>query len=187
VNSVAQQPRQTQQKGAYQEVENLSKFFLGGVTGAVAYLQVSPLGGSRGETWRGQGIRKRCLSWNLTKLSQLWRCNGGFGPCTAQNHLRREQFVSLSPSLDMPPPPPRDRPGCCTAEVGNFGGTYELPCIDMNFFLVFFLWGTSCWSFSKHLSTPCILTTRLWPFKAYRFIIQKFYVLPTDYICEFCV
>ena len=29
------------------------------VLGAVAYLQVSPLGGSRDETWRGQGIRKR--------------------------------------------------------------------------------------------------------------------------------
>jgi len=24
----------------------------------------------------------------------LWRCNGGFGPCTAQNHLRTKQFVS---------------------------------------------------------------------------------------------
>ena len=27
-------------------------------------------------------------------MSQLWRCNGGFGPCTAQNHLRTKQFVS---------------------------------------------------------------------------------------------
>ena len=34
------------------------------------------------------------MSWNLPKLSQLWRCNGGFGPCTAQNHLRTKQFVS---------------------------------------------------------------------------------------------
>ena len=44
-NSAAQQPRQTQQKGAYQYAENLSKFFC--VLRAVAYLQVSPLGGSR--------------------------------------------------------------------------------------------------------------------------------------------
>ena len=29
--------------------------------GAVAYLQVSPLGGSRDDTWRGHGIRKRCV------------------------------------------------------------------------------------------------------------------------------
>jgi hypothetical protein len=37
------------------------------VLGAVAYLQVSPLGGSRDETWLGQGIRKRSVSWNLQK------------------------------------------------------------------------------------------------------------------------
>jgi predicted secreted protein len=55
--SAAQQPRKTQQKGAYQYIENLSKFFC--VLGAVAYLQVSPLGDSRDETWRGQGIRER--------------------------------------------------------------------------------------------------------------------------------
>ena len=47
------------------------------------------LGGSRDEKWRAQWIRKRFVSWNLPKLSQLWRCNGGFGPCTAQNHLRK--------------------------------------------------------------------------------------------------
>jgi hypothetical protein len=41
------------------------------VLGAMAYLQVSPLGGSRDETWRGQGIRKRSVSLNLPKLSQL--------------------------------------------------------------------------------------------------------------------
>ena len=35
------------------------------------YLQVSPLGGSRDETWRGQGIRKHSVSWNLPKLSHL--------------------------------------------------------------------------------------------------------------------
>jgi hypothetical protein len=38
------------------------------VLGAVAYLQVSSLGGSREGTWRGQGIRKRSVSWNLPKL-----------------------------------------------------------------------------------------------------------------------
>jgi hypothetical protein len=27
----------------------------------MAYLQVSPLGGTRDETWRGQGIRKHCV------------------------------------------------------------------------------------------------------------------------------
>ena len=68
--SAAQQPRQTQQKGAYQQVENLSKFFFC-VLGAVAYLQVSWLGGSRDETWRGQGIRKRSVPWNLPKLPNL--------------------------------------------------------------------------------------------------------------------
>jgi len=51
-----QQPRQTGKKGAFQPVENLSKFFC--VLGAAAYLQVSPLGVSRDETWRGQGIIK---------------------------------------------------------------------------------------------------------------------------------
>ena len=37
----------------------------------MAYLQVSPLGGSRDETWRGQGIRTRSVSWNLPKLPNL--------------------------------------------------------------------------------------------------------------------
>ena len=60
----------------------------------MAYLQVSSLGGRRVETWRGQGIRKRSVSWNLPKLSQLWRCNGCFGPCTTQSHIRTKQFVS---------------------------------------------------------------------------------------------
>jgi hypothetical protein len=31
----------------------------------VAYIQVPPLAGSRDETMRGQGIRKRSVSWNL--------------------------------------------------------------------------------------------------------------------------
>ena len=64
------------------------------VLGALAYLQVLPLGGSRDEKWRAQWIRKCSVAWNLPKLSQLWWCNGGFGPCTAQNHLRTKQFVS---------------------------------------------------------------------------------------------
>jgi hypothetical protein len=60
----------------------------------VAYLQVSQLGGTRDETWWGQGIRKYSVSWNLPKLSQLWLCNGGFGPSTTQNHLWMKQFMS---------------------------------------------------------------------------------------------
>jgi hypothetical protein len=60
----------------------------------MANLQVSPLGGSRDETWRGQGIKRCSVSWNLPKLCQLWRCNGGFGPSTTQNHLRTKQFVN---------------------------------------------------------------------------------------------
>jgi hypothetical protein len=35
------------------------QFFL---RGSIAYLQVSPLGGSHDETWRGQGRRKRFVS-----------------------------------------------------------------------------------------------------------------------------
>jgi hypothetical protein len=69
------------------------QFFLC-VLGAVAYLQVSLLGGSCDETWHVQGIRERNVSWNLPKQSQLWRCNGGFRPRTTQNHLRIKQFVS---------------------------------------------------------------------------------------------
>jgi len=61
---------------------------------AFVYLQVPPLGGSHDEKWRSQWIRKRSVSWNLPKLSQLWRCNGGFGSCTTQNHLQTKQFVN---------------------------------------------------------------------------------------------
>ena len=64
------------------------------VLGALAYFQVPPLGGSRDEKWRAQWIRKRSVSWNLPKLSQLWLCNGGFGSCTTQNHLQTKQFVN---------------------------------------------------------------------------------------------
>jgi hypothetical protein len=41
------------------------------VLSAVAYLQVLPLGGIRNATWRGQGIRKRSVSWTLPKLPNL--------------------------------------------------------------------------------------------------------------------
>ena len=41
------------------------------VLGTVAFLQVSALGGSHDETWHGQVIRKRSVSRNLPKLSQL--------------------------------------------------------------------------------------------------------------------
>jgi hypothetical protein len=67
--SAAQQRGQKRQKGAHQWVENLSKFVR--LIRAMAYFQVSPLWGSRDETWRGQEIRKRSVSWNLSKLSQL--------------------------------------------------------------------------------------------------------------------
>jgi hypothetical protein len=60
----------------------------------MVYLQISLLGGSHDETWREQGIRKCSVSWNLPTLSQLWRCNGGFGLCTTQNHLWTKQYVS---------------------------------------------------------------------------------------------
>jgi len=60
----------------------------------LVYLQVPPLGGSRDEKWRSQWIRKRSVSWNLPKLSQLWWCNGGFGSCTTQNHLQTKQLVN---------------------------------------------------------------------------------------------
>jgi hypothetical protein len=50
--------------------------------------------GSRDETWRAQGIRKRSVSSNLPKLSQLYLCNGGFEPNTIQNHVWTKQFVS---------------------------------------------------------------------------------------------
>ena len=71
--------------------ESLLFFF---VLGALAYFQVPRLGGSREEKWRSQWIRKRSVSWNLPKLSQLWLCNGGFGSCTTQNHLHTKQFVN---------------------------------------------------------------------------------------------
>jgi hypothetical protein len=57
-------------------------------------LQVSPLKDSRDETWRGQGIRKRSVSWNLPKLRKIWRCKGGCGRRTTENNLRTKQFVS---------------------------------------------------------------------------------------------
>jgi hypothetical protein len=60
----------------------------------MVHLQISPLGGSRDETWREHGIRKRSVSWNLPKISKLWRCSGCFGQSTTQNHLRTTQFVS---------------------------------------------------------------------------------------------
>ena len=64
------------------------------VLGALAYFQVPLLGGSCDEKWRSQWIRKRSVSWNLPKLTQLWLCNGGFGSCTTQNHLQTKQFVN---------------------------------------------------------------------------------------------
>jgi len=53
------QDRHTAERSISISRESLQGFFCVCVLGAVAYLQVSPLGGSRDETWRGQGIRKR--------------------------------------------------------------------------------------------------------------------------------
>jgi hypothetical protein len=71
----------------------------------MAYSQISPLGGSRDETWCGQGIRECSVSCSLPKLSRLWRCNGGFGPCGTQNHRNLER-LSLCWHAAAPPPPP---------------------------------------------------------------------------------
>ena len=49
------------------------------VLGALAYFQFPPLGGSRDEKWRSQWIRKRSVSWNLPKLSELWLATA-YGP-----------------------------------------------------------------------------------------------------------
>ena len=59
-----------QQKGAYQYVGNPSTSFL--CTRRRGILaSFTARGGSRGETWRGQGIRKRSVSCNLPKLPNL--------------------------------------------------------------------------------------------------------------------
>jgi hypothetical protein len=52
---------------------------------------------TRGQSWRNMawtGNMKAFCVLEFAKLSQLSRCNGGFGPCTTQNHLRTKQFVS---------------------------------------------------------------------------------------------
>ena len=54
-------------------------------------LQGSTTRGWSWKKWRSQWIRKRSVSWNLPKLSQLWLCNGGFGSCSTQNHLQTKQ------------------------------------------------------------------------------------------------
>jgi hypothetical protein len=59
-------PKRDHATGEWRKLHNEE---LKDVLGAVAYLQVSPLGGgSRDETWRGQGISKRSVSWNLPKF-----------------------------------------------------------------------------------------------------------------------
>ena len=112
--------------------ESLKVFF---VLGTLAYLQIPPLGSSRDEKWRAQWIRKRSVSWNLPELSQLWRCNGGFGPCTAQNHLpggtcKYAKAPSTKKNFEIfstywYAPFCRVCLGCCAVEFGSFGGTYE--------------------------------------------------------------
>jgi hypothetical protein len=60
----------------------------------MVYLQVSSLGGSHDEVWRGQGTRKRSVSWNFPKLSQMWWCNRDFRPSTTQNQLWAKQLMN---------------------------------------------------------------------------------------------
>ena len=94
------------------------------VLGALAYFQVPPLGGSREEKWRTQWIRKRSMSWNLPKLSQLWLCNGGFGSCTTKNHLQTKQFVNGTwiPAEWLPVRCETNRP---SGPIGRDGSLYE--------------------------------------------------------------
>jgi hypothetical protein len=95
------------------------------------------------------------VSWNLRKLSQLWRCNGGFGPRTQNaflfpvNAMFRHDCPLVVKPASMPwrlvhkkigeilylliCSPSADHPGYYTAEVRNPGGTYELPCISTIF------------------------------------------------------
>jgi hypothetical protein len=62
------------------------------VIGPMTYLQVTPLGSV--VTKHGEdGIRKSSVPWKLSKPSQLWRCNGGFGPYSTQNHQWVNRFV----------------------------------------------------------------------------------------------
>ena len=104
--------------------ECLQVFF---VLGALAYFWVPPLGGSRDEKWRSQWIRKRSVSWNLPKLSQLWLCNGGFGSCTTQNHLQTNQFVNGTwiPAEWLPMRCETNRPSGPMGPDGLFGMSVE--------------------------------------------------------------
>jgi hypothetical protein len=69
------------------------------VVGAVAYLQVSPLEGISDKTWRGQGIRKCSVSWNLPQFD-ICRVTRG----AHIEHLQgRTETGSVSPSVDMLP------------------------------------------------------------------------------------
>jgi hypothetical protein len=63
---------------------------------------------------------------------------------------------------------------CREHVVGLYLETYLQTYIDVNFILVL-MWGNHFRSLSKYLSTPCILTTSLWSFKAY----QLLYVPPS--------
>jgi hypothetical protein len=69
------------------------------VQGDAAYLKVSPLGASRDETWRGQGISKRYVSWNLPKYDISRVTKGGH----IEHISGRTETWSVSPSVDMLP------------------------------------------------------------------------------------
>ena len=63
------------------------------------YLQVSQLGGRSDETWRGQGVSKRSVYWNLPKID-IFRV-------TKVGHIEhlygRTETWSVSLSVDMLP------------------------------------------------------------------------------------
>jgi hypothetical protein len=57
------------------------------------------LGSSRDETWRGQGIKKRSVSWNLPKIDICRVTKGGH----IDKLYSRTETWSPSPSVDMLP------------------------------------------------------------------------------------
>ena len=67
----------------------------------MVYLQVSPLGGSRDETWRGQGIKNRSVSWNLPKLTNLTCATSP--SVDILSTCKVGQKLGVPPSVDMLP------------------------------------------------------------------------------------
>ena len=72
------------------------------VLGAWGYFQFPPLGGSRNEKWRSQWITKRSVSWNLPKLSRLWRTNRPSGPIGSDGLFFSQRTGSHSAGIHVP-------------------------------------------------------------------------------------